>query len=58
MKVLRCRQAGMDCEYVARGETEDQVLEQAVEHAYTFHDMQIVPGDVIEILRAAIRDEK
>ena len=58
IKVLRCNQTGMDCEFVARGETEQQVLEQAVEHAHTYHGMEIVPGDVIDLLRAAIRDER
>ncbi len=56
-KVLRCKDIGMDCDFVARGETEEEILKQAAEHAGTTHDMKEIPEEVLAKVRAAIRDE-
>ena len=32
MKTLSCRDAGCDCDYVAKGETEEDVLRDAAQH--------------------------
>jgi predicted small metal-binding protein len=56
-KVLRCKDIGMDCDFVARGETEEEILKQAVEHADTTHDMKEIPEEVLAKVRAAIRNE-
>ena len=29
-KVLRCRDVGVDCDFVAKGETEEDILQQAL----------------------------
>lgn len=56
-KVLRCRDVGMDCDFVARAETEAEILEQVAEHAQAVHKMKEIPEEVVEKVRAAIRDE-
>lgn len=56
-KILHCRDVGFDCEGVIRGETEDEVLQQAAEHARNDHGMQDVSPEVVEQIRAQIRDE-
>lgn len=56
-KVLRCKDVGMDCDFEARAETEEEVLQQAAAHAAATHDMQEIPPDVLAKVRAAIRDE-
>jgi predicted small metal-binding protein len=56
-KVLRCKDVGMDCDFEARAETEEEVLKQAAEHAAATHDMQEIPPDVLAKVRAAIRNE-
>ncbi len=56
-KVLRCRDVGMDCDFVARGETEEEILRQAAEHADKDHGMKEIPEDVLAQVRAAIHDE-
>jgi predicted small metal-binding protein len=56
-KVLRCREVGMDCDFVARGETEEEILKKAAEHADTDHGMKEIPEEVLAKVRAAIRDE-
>ncbi len=56
-KVLKCKDVGMDCDFVARAETEEEVLKQAAEHAGTTHDMTDMSEEVLTKVRAAIHDE-
>ena len=56
-KVLRCSDVGMDCDFEARADSEEGIMQQAVEHAKTTHNMQEIPEEVIAAVRAAIRDE-
>jgi predicted small metal-binding protein len=37
MKTLSCRDAGCDCDYVAKGETEEDVLRDAAQHGMKEH---------------------
>ncbi|MFY9794452.1 MAG: DUF1059 domain-containing protein [Candidatus Nitrosopolaris sp.] len=37
MKTLSCRDAGCDCNYVAKGETEEDVLRDAAQHGMKEH---------------------
>lgn len=47
----------MDCDFVARGETEEEVLKLAAEHAGPVHGMTEMSDDVVAKVRAAIQDE-
>ena len=57
MKVLRCRDVGFDCDAVVRAESDEQVLTQAAEHAQTVHGLTEITPEVVETVRAAIREE-
>ena len=56
-KILRCKDVGMDCDFVARAETEEEILKKAAEHAETTHNMKEIPEEVLAKVRAAILDE-
>lgn len=56
-KMLSCREAGVDCDFVARGDNEEEVLKSAAEHCLRDHGMQEIPQELIEKVRALIRDE-
>jgi predicted small metal-binding protein len=56
-KVLRCRDVGMDCDYEAHAETEEEILKKVAEHAETTHNMTEIPEEVLAKVRAAIQDE-
>ena len=56
-KVISCRDVGVDCDFVAKGETEQEILQQCSEHARTAHNMNELPADLAEKVRSAIRDE-
>jgi predicted small metal-binding protein len=57
-KVISCRDVGMDCDFEARGETEQEVLRQCAEHARSEHGMEKIPADVAAKIKTAMRDEK
>ena len=55
MKTLSCRDAGCDCDYIAKGETEEDVMKDAAQHGMKEHgkteqDMSQLKGN----LRGAI----
>ena len=33
MKTITCREAGFECDYVVKGETEEEVMKRGAEHA-------------------------
>ncbi len=37
---LSCRESGLECDYVAEGKTQDEVLKNISEHAVNFHNMR------------------
>lgn len=57
-KVITCRDVGMDCDFEARGETEQEVLRKCAEHARSAHGMERIPPEVAAKVKAAMRDEK
>jgi len=55
-KVLHCRDLGFDCEAIVRAESEDEILAQAAEHARTVHNLKEISPELVESVRAAIRE--
>lgn len=54
---MDCRDVGPDCDFVARGESDEEVMGQVAEHARTAHGMEDVPPELAAKARAAIRDD-
>ena len=55
-KVIYCKDAGFDCAEVVRGQTEEEVLQKAAEHAKAVHNTQVTP-EMAPQVRALIKDE-
>jgi predicted small metal-binding protein len=55
-KRLSCRDVGTDCDFVACGKTEEEVLRIGAEHARTHHHMTEISKEMQEKARSAIRD--
>jgi predicted small metal-binding protein len=53
MKSLTCSDAGFDCADVIKGDTEDEIMQKAGEHAKTEHNMK--PEDITPELQQKIR---
>ncbi len=56
-KTLRCRDVGMNCDFEARGATEDEVMKQAAAHVRRDHGIQEITPELATRVRAAIRTE-
>lgn len=56
-KVMRCADVVGTCDFVARGDSEQEILEQAAEHARSAHDVTEITPELAEKVRGAIRDE-
>jgi predicted small metal-binding protein len=56
-KTVSCRDVGADCDFVARGNSNEEILSQVEEHARTAHSMNEIPAEVREKIQAAIHDE-
>ncbi len=56
MKVLRCKDVGVDCDFEAHGKTVDEVLKKAKVHAKD-HGIKRVTEDYLKSWRKLIRNE-
>jgi len=56
MKTLHCSDAGFDCKAVVKGNTNEEVLQQAAEHARTVHQVEVTP-EMAEQLKELIKEE-
>jgi predicted small metal-binding protein len=56
-KIMKCSSTRLACDFVARGDSEEQVMAQAAEHARKDPGMQTIPPEVAAKVKAAIRKE-
>lgn len=57
MKVLACRDVGVDCDHKVRGRTVDEVLKKASDHAKRDHGIRKVINDYLDSWRTKVHDE-
>ena len=56
-KHLACRDVGVNCDFEVHGQTEEEILQKAAEHAKGCHQgVQLTP-ELQAKIRAAIKDE-
>ena len=57
VKVLRCRDVGiLDCDFVARGNTEKEIMRKVAEHAKKVHGINDISPDLAAKVKAAIKE--
>jgi predicted small metal-binding protein len=56
-KVVRCRTLGVDCDFEARGETEQEVLDKTSEHGRIAHGIQELTAELAMLVLGSIREE-
>lgn len=55
---FECTNVVPGCEGTVHGETEDEVLHAAAEHASHAHDMDPLPTEVVEKVKASIVEDR
>jgi predicted small metal-binding protein len=58
-KVLRCKHVGPDanCQFVAHGNTEEEILQQVAEHAKVVHNLTEIPDELVQSALANIQND-
>ncbi len=56
MKDFHCKDAGLKCDFVARGESNQDIMRQASDHARQAHQMTMTP-DLAKKVESLIHDE-
>ena len=56
MKDFHCRDAGMSCDFVARGNTNQEILDQVGKHAQSQHQLKVTP-ELTRKVEGLIHDE-
>ena len=56
MRDFHCSDAGLKCDFVAKGGSDDEILKQAGAHAQKVHGLQVTP-DLEKKVRGLIHDE-
>lgn len=57
-KAIKCRDVGVDCDFEARANTVEELLQKCAEHARTAHGMNEIPPEMAEKVRSAVRDDE
>jgi len=55
MPSIKCKDVGMDCDFEATADTEDELMKKIAEHAAEVHDMKTIPPEVIEKVKRAMK---
>ena len=53
-KLFKCRDIGTNCNFQARGRSEEEVLQRVSEHAKRAHNMKEISKEVVDKVRTAI----
>lgn len=58
MKTISCREAGFECDCIAKGQTEEEVINNGAEHAIKEHGVKSedITPEMKEKIRALVRD--
>jgi len=60
MKYVTCRDLGKECDYVAEGNSDEEVIQKLGEHGKNVHGMkdEDFTDELIELARSKIRDRE
>jgi predicted small metal-binding protein len=55
-KSISCRDVGVDCDFQANGETEEDVMKQCAAHAKSAHGIDEIPPELAAMVKGAMKD--
>ena len=56
-KTISCRDVGVDCDFTAKADTLDELMQMTAKHAKEAHGFDPIPPELVPVVQAAIRDE-
>ncbi len=54
---IHCSDMGSDCEFVARGETLEELMAVAAAHGTEVHELDEITPEIMEMAKQVIREE-
>lgn len=57
-KVIRCRDGGYDCDFVARSKNEDDLLAQVMKHSRKVHNITEFDDEMLTKIKSLIHEEE
>ncbi len=55
MPSFTCRDAGVDCDFIAEAKKQDKLLKKITKHAKKVHDMDPIPDGMLKKVMGAIK---
>ena len=55
-KQITCRDVGVDCDFQARANTVEELMQKCAEHAQSAHGMTEIPPEMAAKVQGAIRE--
>jgi len=55
-KSISCRDVGVDCDFTAKADTVDELMQVTAKHAKEAHGFDSIPAELMPVVQAAIRD--
>ena len=56
-KSISCKDVGMNCDFTAKADTMEELLQAAAAHAKGAHGLDTIPPELMPMVQAAVRDE-
>jgi predicted small metal-binding protein len=55
-KSISCKDVGMDCDFTAKADTLEELMQAASAHAKEAHGLDSIPAELLPAVQAAVRD--
>jgi predicted small metal-binding protein len=56
MRRISCRDIGVDCDFVATGKSDDEVMKACAEHGKMAHNMDALPPELAQRVKSSIKE--
>ena len=56
MRRISCRDIGVDCDFVATGNSEEELLKACAEHGKRAHNMQQLSPELMQKVKSGMRE--
>jgi predicted small metal-binding protein len=56
-KSISCKDVGMNCDFTAKADTMEELMQAAAAHAKQAHGLDSIPAEMMPVVQAAVRDE-
>jgi predicted small metal-binding protein len=56
MRRISCRDIGVDCDFVATGNSDEEIIKACAEHGKKAHGMEALPPELAQKVKSSIKE--